>query len=97
MVFPSLDIYNFFSTSGLWSVRLFFGGDMGVEDLGFEQVQGPVGTVSEGENSAKENGKLEEGTGHKEAIKFGSHGDEMVNKEGDGIAVPNFPKDAVEE
>ncbi|KAM5586031.1 proton pump-interactor 1 [Rosa sericea] len=70
---------------------------MGVEDLGFEKVQGPVGTVSEGENSAKENGKLEEGSGHNEPIKFGSHGDEMAKKEGNGVAVQNFPQDAVDE
>ncbi|KAM5582272.1 hypothetical protein ABKV19_002597 [Rosa sericea] len=70
---------------------------MGVEDLGFEKVQGPVGTVTEGENSAKENGKLEEGSGHNEPIKFGSHGDEMAKKEGNGVAVQNFPQDAVDE
>ncbi|KAL6202067.1 hypothetical protein ACLB2K_025778 [Fragaria x ananassa] len=70
---------------------------MGIEDLGFEKVQGPLGTASEGENSARENGKLGEGPGHKEPIKFGSHGDEMVKKEGNGVVAPNFPKDAVDE
>ncbi|TQE10439.1 hypothetical protein C1H46_003894 [Malus baccata] len=70
---------------------------MGVEVVGFEVIQGPVGAVTEGGNSAKENGKLDQGPGGNEPIQFGSHGDESDKKEVNEVSVPNFPKDAVDE
>ncbi|KAG6634437.1 proton pump-interactor 1-like [Carya illinoinensis] len=73
---------------------------MAVEVVGFEMVQGPVGTVTEGGTNVlheKENGKLDQGPGLNEPIKFGSHGDEPIKGEGNGISDANFPKDAVDE
>ncbi|KAM1256669.1 hypothetical protein ACFX2G_031355 [Malus domestica] len=70
---------------------------MGVEVVGFEPIQGPAGDVTEGGNSAKENGKLDQGPGGNEPIQFGSHGDESDKKEVNEVSVSNFPKDAVDE
>lgn len=70
---------------------------MGVEVVGFEVIQGPVGAVTEGGNSAKENGKIDQGPGVDEPIQFGSHGDESDKKEVNDVSVSNFPKDAVDE
>ncbi|KAG6637313.1 proton pump-interactor 1-like isoform X2 [Carya illinoinensis] len=73
---------------------------MAVEVEGFEMVQGPVETVSEGDTTVlpgKDNGKLDQGPGLNHPIKFGSHGDEPVKGEGHDISNANFPKDAVDE
>ncbi|XP_040990035.1 proton pump-interactor 1-like [Juglans microcarpa x Juglans regia] len=73
---------------------------MAVEVVGFEMVQGPVDTVTEGCTNVlheKENGKLDQGPGLNEPMKFGSHGDEPIKGEGNGVSDANFPKDAVDE
>ena len=73
---------------------------MGVEVVGFEMVEGPVETLTGGDKSVlheKENGKLDQGTGQNETIKFGSHGEEPIKEEENGVSDANFPKDAVDE
>lgn len=73
---------------------------MGVEVAGFEMVQGPVETVTVGDNSVlheKENGKLDEGLRSHEPIQFGSHGEEPVKEEQNGLSEVKLPKDAVDE
>ncbi|XP_062168827.1 proton pump-interactor 1-like isoform X2 [Alnus glutinosa] len=73
---------------------------MAIEVDGFEMVQGPMETVTEGDTTIlheKENGKLDQGPGLNEPIKFGSHGDEPIKGEGNNVSVANFPKDAVDE
>ncbi|KAB1216606.1 Proton pump-interactor 1 [Morella rubra] len=73
---------------------------MAIEVVGFEMVQGPLETVPEGDTNRvheKVNGKLDQGPGLKEPIKFGSHGEEPVKGEGNDVSVANFPKDAVDE
>lgn len=69
---------------------------MGVEVVGFEMVQGPTG----GDNSVlheKETGKLDQGPRSHESIQFGSHGEEPVKEDENGVSEANFPKDAVDE
>lgn len=73
---------------------------MAVEVEGFEMVQGPVETVTEGDTTVlpgKDNCKLDQGPDLNHPIKFGSHGDEPVKGVGNGISDANFPKDAVDE
>ena len=73
---------------------------MGVEVVGFEMVQGPLETVTGGDNSVvqeKENGKLDQGPRSHESIQFGSHGEEPVKEDENGVSDANFPKDAVDE
>ncbi|XP_060669006.1 proton pump-interactor 1 [Ziziphus jujuba] len=70
---------------------------MGVEVVGFEMVEGPVETVTGGDKPVlheKENGKLDQAP---ETIKFGSHGEELVKEEENGVSDSNFPRDAVDE
>uniref|UniRef100_A0A5B6Z1Q9 Putative proton pump-interactor 1 n=1 Tax=Davidia involucrata TaxID=16924 RepID=A0A5B6Z1Q9_DAVIN len=74
---------------------------MDVEVVESELAQVSVVTGSE-ENSSllqeNENGKMNQGTGLNEPIKFGSHGiDEPVKGEGNNVPEANFPKDAVDE
>ncbi|POO03205.1 Proton pump-interactor [Trema orientale] len=73
---------------------------MGVEVAGFEMVQGPLETVTGGDNSVlheKENGKLDQGLRSHESIQFGSHGEEPVKEDENGVSEASFPKDAVDE
>ncbi|PON40047.1 Proton pump-interactor [Parasponia andersonii] len=73
---------------------------MGVEVAGFEMVQGPLETVTGGDNSVlheKENGKLDQGLRSHESIQFGSHGEEPVKEDESGVSEASFPKDAVDE
>jgi hypothetical protein len=73
---------------------------MAIEVDGFEMVQGPMETVTEGDTTVlheKENGKLDQGPGLNEPIKFGSHGDEPIKGEANNVSGANFPKDAVDE
>lgn len=66
--------------------------------MGFEMVQGPVDTVTGSDNlHEKENGNLDKENGQSETIKFGSHGEEPVKEEENGVSDANFPKDAVDE
>lgn len=72
---------------------------MGVEVVGFETAPSPMEAGIEGESALlhdKENGKLNQGPGVTEPIKFGSHGDEPVKGEGNNVS-DNFPKDVVDE
>ncbi|XP_034678356.1 proton pump-interactor 1 [Vitis riparia] len=72
---------------------------MGVEVVGFEAAPAPVEAGTEAESALlhdKENGKLDQGPGVTEPIKFGSHGDEPVKGEGNNVS-DNFPKDVVDE
>uniref|UniRef100_A0A5B6Z1W4 Putative proton pump-interactor 1 n=1 Tax=Davidia involucrata TaxID=16924 RepID=A0A5B6Z1W4_DAVIN len=74
---------------------------MGVEVVESELAQVSVETGSE-ENSSllheKENGKLNQGPGLNEPIKFGSHGtDEPVKGEAKNVPEVSFLKDAVDE
>ncbi|GLU23358.1 hypothetical protein SLE2022_393740 [Rubroshorea leprosula] len=71
---------------------------MGVEVVGSEMEQ--VETVTEVEKSflhEKENGKLDQDVGDKVAIKFGSQGEEPVQREETNASDANFPKDAVDD
>lgn len=80
---------------------------MGVEVVGFETVEAPVeivaSSVRDNVTEEKENGKVDEASPPKkshEPIKFGSHVDEPVKKEANGVAssdAANFPKDAADE
>jgi len=72
---------------------------MAIEVDGFEMVQGPMETVTEGDTTVlhEENGKLDQGPGLNEPIKFGSHGDEPIKGEANNVSGANFPKDAVDE
>ncbi|KAM6584701.1 hypothetical protein CsatB_011703 [Cannabis sativa] len=73
---------------------------MGVEVVGFEMVDGPLEAVAGGDNSVlheKENGKQDQGPKSGESIQFGSHGEEPVKEDVNGVSNANFPQDAVEE
>uniref|UniRef100_A0A2N9EUJ7 Proton pump-interactor 1 n=1 Tax=Fagus sylvatica TaxID=28930 RepID=A0A2N9EUJ7_FAGSY len=75
---------------------------MAVEVEGFEMIQAPMEIIAEGDTVTtvlheKENGKLDQGPVLEGPIKFGSHGDEPVKVEENGVSDANFPKDAVDE
>lgn len=75
-------------------------GATGVEVVGFEMVDGPLEAVARGDNYVlheKENGKLDQGPKSGESIQFGSHDEELVKEDANGVSNANFPKDALEE
>ncbi|CBI20294.3 unnamed protein product, partial [Vitis vinifera] len=85
--------------SSFVAFSISFGDTMGVEVVGFEAAPAPVEAGTEAESALlhdKENGKLDQGPGVTEPIKFGSHGDEPVKGEGNNVS-DNFPKDVVDE
>ena len=75
---------------------------LAVEVVRFKMIQAPVEIVAERDTITtvmheKENGKLDQGPVLEEPIKFGSHWDEPVKVEENGVSYANFPKDAIDE